>query len=146
MPASWAPRDPDQSSSPLGQWVHDKLGKNFYAADVDLVCYAKSTKILRIFESKHPGQRLKPSQRDLLPMFASWVARSVSLDKLSPHSGVFVVWFDEERERVEQIRQVGPFGVLSGPLEIGGELADDSPLGRFFSCRSGIPPIQEKAA
>lgn len=146
LKASWAPRNGDQSSSPFGQFVHDRLPTTFYAADIDLVCYARVTKILRLFESKHPGQSLKPSQRQLLPMFAAWVEGSVRRQKIAVGSGVFVVWFDEDRETCSEVRQVAPTSatlLLGPPLAIGGIVEPGSELGQFIACRTPIPDLVE---
>lgn len=83
---------PSVSHSELGQWIHDNFPNTFYWMDLDGVIYKRATKILRIVEWKHRGQRLKSSQNTVLPLLAKGIDFLKTCNLISSESGVFVVW------------------------------------------------------
>lgn len=92
-----------QSSSPLGQWVHDNLPRVFNWVDDDfgragVRLYARSTNILRLVEHKFLDQRgakvLTPAEWETYGKLAELVADGVGAGRLNPESGVFILWCD----------------------------------------------------
>jgi hypothetical protein len=82
----------NESSSALGQYVHDNLPTHFYFADIDAAIYKNATQILRIVEHKNPGQHIRPSQKRLLPLLSVAVMGLVNAELVHPQSGVFAMW------------------------------------------------------
>lgn len=82
----------DESSSALGQHVHDSYPTTFYFMDIDAAIYKRATRILRIVEHKNPDQVVRPSQRAVLPMLSLAVQGMVQANLVHPESGVFVLW------------------------------------------------------
>lgn len=85
-------RDPDKSSSKLGQWIYDHLPHDMFFSDIDGVSYANCTDIMRELEMKRPGQRLKPSQQVILYKHAAAMRLLVQNKMAAPGSAVFVVY------------------------------------------------------
>lgn len=81
-----------ESSSALGQHVHDTLPTTFYWMDVDGAVYKRATRILRIIEHKNRDQSVRGSQRQVLPLLAIAVQGLVDANVVSPESGVYVMW------------------------------------------------------
>lgn len=99
-------RDPDVSSSELGQYIHDNYPVHFYFADIDGAIYKKATRMKRVLECKRPGQPLKASQKWLLEDVAKEIGRQIELGLISPESGVFGVWGDPPFDEI-RVRQIG---------------------------------------
>lgn len=90
-------RGPNESSSPLGQHVHDHLPNQFYWMDADGIIYKKATKIWRFIEHKFAGQTLSNSQVDMLPKLATMIASAAVYNQVQrDESGCFVMWTDTE--------------------------------------------------
>jgi len=89
-------RGSDESSSPIGQHVHDNLPNTFFWMDSDATVYKLKTKIWRQVEHKFDGQELSKSQETMLPMMARMVQSEVKAGNLDDASGVFVLWTDQQ--------------------------------------------------
>lgn len=83
-------RDPNKSNSELGQHVFENLPHEMYFIDIDGVVYKLANHILRIIEQKQPGQKLKPSQRVILPLLAIAIKYLVENKIVHLESGVFI--------------------------------------------------------
>lgn len=70
-------RGPHESSSLLGQHVHDCYRRTFDYLDVDGLIWKQSTRRLVVIEHKYPGQALSDAQRRVLPVMSRIVARAV---------------------------------------------------------------------
>lgn len=82
---------PDEASSAYLQHLHDDYPRVMNVVNDDAVIHARSTGILRHLEHKWPGQSLKRSQLDTLPMVAEGIASLISRGRLNPGSGVYVI-------------------------------------------------------
>jgi hypothetical protein len=89
-------RGHDESSSPIGQHVHDNLPNTFFWMDSDATVYKMRTRIWRQVEHKFYGQELSKSQETMLPTMARMVASEVAAGNLDDASGVFVLWSDPQ--------------------------------------------------
>lgn len=133
----------DVSATRFGQFLHDHVGRDFDLVDIDWQCYSVETKILRIFEEKHPGQdwREKPSQRRALPRWAQMIEVAVRRGELARGSGVYVVWLDRQAVLVHALRRIRIDGAESGSL-----IATPQPVAAlkdFFRCRKLLPEPDE---
>lgn len=110
-------KNPHESSSALGQHVHDAYAKTFFFADIDGAIYKRSTGILRIVEHKHPGQEIRPSQKTLLPLLSVAVQGLVDAQLVHPESGVFAMWASEpfESAAVTRVRPGAPVSTWATP-------------------------------
>jgi hypothetical protein len=107
-------RGPDESSSALGQFVHDELPRVMNAVDTDLALHARSTKIFRHIEHKIPGQDLSRAQRDVLPLYAEAVAALVARGRLGQQSGAFKMTWTLEIDTPAVVRRInydGSWGI-----------------------------------
>lgn len=94
-------RGPHESSSALGQAIHDQLGgrglRIHDAVDDDgirdsLDIRASSTKIFRRIEHKEPGSGLSDAQWRMYPLYAEAIGCLATRGRVEPQqSGVFVV-------------------------------------------------------
>ena len=89
-----ARRGAHESSSELGQFVHDNYQTSFYYMDIDALTYSFSTGIMRIIEHKKPGDLVRGSQKSCLPLIQESIEHLVSAGRLAQGSGVFVLWMD----------------------------------------------------
>jgi len=109
------PSGPDISHSKFGQWIHDSFPKKFYFIDVDGIIYKRKTKILRILEWKKPFQKLKPSQKYILPLLAQGIEYLIRMKFISEQSGVFIIFTDSPFEEAEIVQIAGKYrGRLTG--------------------------------
>lgn len=83
-------RGPDESSSLLGQWVHDEYPRTFDWMDIDGAAWKASLRRLVIFEHKYPGQQLRGSQRRVLPVFARLVGLGIAQGILTSGGAVLL--------------------------------------------------------
>lgn len=81
-----------ESSSALGQHVHDNFPTTFFYADIDAAILKRATGLLRIIEHKNPGQSIRPSQKALLPLLSIAVQGLIEAGLVHPESGVFTMW------------------------------------------------------
>lgn len=97
-------RGPDESSSAFGQFLHDRLPRQFNVVDDDadlylglygLNAHARSTGILRKLEHKFSDQDLSRSQKEMLPLYAAMFYYGCAYRVLQPGSGVWIVTADE---------------------------------------------------
>jgi hypothetical protein len=124
-------RGPDESSSALGQWVHDRLPHTMNAVDADLAIHARSTRIFRHVEHKLPGQELSAAQREILPLYAEAVADLVARGRLARESGAFVFTWDLNVESIAAARRIFFDGSFGAEYRLaGGDLI------RFLTARS----------
>lgn len=85
-------RTTKESSSALGQHIHDSYPKVFDWMDIDGVIYKKSMRLMRIVEHKEPGKSLSASQSRVLPILALGINAAIADGLLHERSGVFVTW------------------------------------------------------
>lgn len=127
-------RGPGESSSAFGQFVHDKIGRVMYWADIDGAALRNKTKVLRIIEHKPPNGNPSESQKAILPLLAKAIQLLASTGLVHEQSGVFVVRSEHPHDKA-QIWQIegwagrgkGLRTVLSGDLFrhfIEGEILD----------------------
>ena len=89
----------DESASLLGQLLHDRERRNgrceFDVIDMDCVVWKASTRTLRYFEEKLPGEVVSPAQRRNLGILATFLRVAVVFRVLHD-GGVFLVRFDTD--------------------------------------------------
>ena len=91
-------RGAHESSSELGQYVHDKVTPFLSWMDIDGVAWEKHGDVLRILEHKRPGQRISQAQSWILPKLATMLERAVVEGELGQGSGAFVLWWEPGAE------------------------------------------------
>ena len=91
-------RGAHESSSELGQYVHDNVTKFLSWMDIDGVAWEMHDDVLRIIEHKRPGQRISIAQRRILPKLATMLERAVLEGELGQGSGAFVLWWEPGAE------------------------------------------------
>jgi len=91
-------RGAHESSSELGQHVHDNLTPLLSWMDIDGVAWEMHEDVLRILEHKRPGQRISTAQSRILPKLATMLEQAVLEGQLGQGSGAFVLWWDLESE------------------------------------------------
>lgn len=89
-------RGPHESSSPLGQHLHDVYPRTFNVVDDDaeprsIDVQKRTRSCVRRLEHKFPGQKLSTAQGTLLPVYAEAFGALVARGRLSDDSGVFVI-------------------------------------------------------
>jgi len=99
-------RQSDESSSAIGQFVHDRLSKKLYWADIDGALLKRANRVLRAVEHKFRGQDLRPSQRAVLPILAEAIDVLIERGRVHPDSGVFVLTADPPFDD-GYLRQIG---------------------------------------
>jgi hypothetical protein len=114
-------RGQDESSSELGQYVHDHYPRTFNYLDIDAGIHKRATGVLRIVEHKLPGQMLSRSQLDVLPLLANALVLLANAGLIEGRtSGVFyaagVAPFDRmEVRRINSLGELGKSVILAGP-------------------------------
>lgn len=87
-------------TSDLSRFCAEELGPEFNFLDGDEVLlrysaqpvtHARSTRILRVVESKNPGEEIRRSQRETFPILASALEFCVEAGILRKTSGVYIV-------------------------------------------------------
>lgn len=108
---------PEYYTSPLSEFCAEHLPGDFHYLDGDEILlrypsqpiqFARSTRTLRICEAKRPGEQLRRSQREVLPLLAEAVRALSSQDGLSDESGVFIIEGDSPYELGASVYQVLP--------------------------------------
>lgn len=66
-----------ESSSLLGQHIHDRYPVAFDYMDIDGAIWKMSTRRLVVIEHKYPGQMLRSSQKRVLPLFGAMVELAI---------------------------------------------------------------------
>lgn len=148
---------PEYYSSPLSQYCAEHLPGDFHFLDGDEVLfshhsqpivYARESGVLRIIESKAPGEDIRRSQRETLPMLAGALDLAVESGLLATTSGVYVLEGEppySSGATVSKVRgatapgdwsAVGIRYVVQRPL-------DESQVQMFLRCR---PLLRGKAA
>ncbi len=85
-------RTNEESSSALGQHIHDEFPKVFDWMDIDGVIYKSSKRLMRVIEHKDPGRQLSRSQSRVLPILAMGIQSQIDAGLLHERSGVYVTW------------------------------------------------------
>ena len=91
-------RGAHESSSELGQYVHDHVTKLLSWMDIDGVAWEMRENVLRVIEHKRSGQRISVAQSRILPIIASMLERAVLEGDLGQGSGAFVLWWQPGSE------------------------------------------------
>lgn len=90
-------RSVHESASYLGQIVYGLLPRVFTWNDIDGNLYRREIRLLRLFEHKSPGQRMKHGQRELLTLWARILEHMKSCPiaveefQFHPQSGVYLM-------------------------------------------------------
>jgi hypothetical protein len=108
----------DYYSSPLSAYCADVIEEvDFHYLDGDEVMfrhsalpmiYARETGILRILESKHPGEEIRRSQRETFPLLAAALQLATDAGVVRDGSGVFIVEGEYPFSDGALVRQVRP--------------------------------------
>lgn len=112
-------RGPHESSSELGQYVHDNFPREFNFVDIDAAVHKRRTAVLRILEHKLPGQDLSPAQWDVLPLLAIALELLGSTGGVARTSGVFRTAGYSPFKELE-VTRIRPDGSLSKPVVLTG--------------------------
>jgi len=118
-----ASRGRDESSSALGQHIHDEYPNVFDWMDIDGVIYKRSKRLLRLIEHKDPGRPLSSSQSRVLPILAMGLKSLIDDGHLHERSGVYVTWSSAPfgTASVAQVMPANPLtmgsAVAMGPAE-----------------------------
>jgi hypothetical protein len=125
-------RGQDESSSELGQHVHDNYPRTFNFLDIDAGIHKRATGVLRIVEHKLPGQTLSRSQCDVLPLLANALVLLAKSGLIEPRtSGVFqAAGFAPFAEM--ELRRMNALGELSKPVVLSGRPLDLFLTGELF--------------
>lgn len=124
-------RGPDESTTSIGQYVHNVLPRDFNFVDTDAIVHARASRLLRYIEHKPIGGELSRSQREILPIMAAALdaaghnAYLMHADPPYHRATVARVWPDPTRLR------------LSRPRVLVGEDLD------LFLRARPMPPIRE---
>jgi hypothetical protein len=136
----------DFYTSYLSRYCAEHLPGDFHFLDGDEVLlrysaqpivYARATRILRLLESKFPGEEVRRSQRDLLPIFAEVIRVGVESEVLHERSGVFVIeadWKDEDPESFEVNKVIPAVRIAGLTFEKTITFQKDN-FARFLRCR-----------
>lgn len=105
----------NESASPFGQWIHDKLPRKFTSGDVDQ--YIRKWErikedgervLLRWLEHKSPGQKFQDAQKKALIDFDLVIRHAIHCPnsplQLHPSSGVYIVFSSFEDGEPTKIR------------------------------------------
>lgn len=137
----------DYYTSPLSKFCHEQLPGDFHYLDGDEillrysaqpVAYARETRVLRIFESKAPGEELRRSQREVFPILADAIKLAVDRGALGKGSGVFLIEGAEPYDHGALLSQVLP-GIESraaGIQFLGPREVSRPELETFIRCRN----------
>jgi hypothetical protein len=85
----------DQSTSLLGQLLHDREPRKFDVFDMDCVVWKSEYRCLRYFEEKLPGEDVSKAQSRNLGMLALMIKIAVAVGVLKD-GGVWLVRFDTD--------------------------------------------------
>lgn len=130
-----------ESSSALGQWVHDQLPSTFGWSDIDGVSVRSmpnGAHRFRLFEAKRPNSGMSASQQRILQALGALIASARDAGVIDPASGAWV------------LRGEPPFECVTARTLIPG---DDNPpdaltreqLGRLLSGqREWLPSVQRR--
>lgn len=87
-------------TSPISEFCAEQLPGDFHFLDGDEVLFrhsaqpilfARENGTLRLLESKLPGEEIRRSQRETLPLLAGALAMAARAELVAPTSGVYVV-------------------------------------------------------
>ena len=99
------------------------------------VVYARESGVLRVVESKRPGEEIRRSQREALPLLAGCIALGIESGIVADGSGVFIVTGEPPYTagaKVAKLRQSGRTAGLQYEIET--HLSRER-LIRFMRCR-----------
>lgn len=137
----------DYYTSPLSRFCHEQLPQDFHYLDGDEVLlrysaqpvtYARETRVLRVIESKRPGESIRRSQREVLPIIATAIRFAVNQGRLGPGSGVFLIEGDEPYDEGALLYQILPEGDAraAGMGMLGPRRISRSEVAIFVRCRN----------
>lgn len=84
-------RGAHESSSALGQFVHDEVGKGVWWSDIDGAVFKVDTRVLRVIEHKPSDGELSAGQERILQLLGMGIKSLIAHELVHPQSGVFVV-------------------------------------------------------
>lgn len=90
-------KGPDESTSLLGQLLHDREPRVFDVLDLDCYVHKISRGCHRYFEEKLPGEQLSAAQYRNLKYLATALHLAVMYDGIAADSGCFVVYMPVDR-------------------------------------------------
>lgn len=122
-----------ESSSSLGQFIHDNYPHDFWAGDIDQYQMRRTDKTIRLLELKRPGGGLRPGQRVLMPMLAAGIDFAGPRHGY-PNTGVFQVEWEPSYGEIGRVTQIFPDG-SSHTVEVSGRDFRDLVTGRPFDLR-----------
>lgn len=133
-------------TSDLSRYCDERLPGDFNYLDGDVVilrypaqpiAYARETRILRILESKRPGEQIRRSQVDVFPILAASIHQSVAQGQLANGSGVFIIEGTYPYEDGADVRQVLPHETSRtvGLQYLGPKRITNEELNAFLRCR-----------
>lgn len=137
---------PTYHTSALSKFCDEQLPGDFHLLDGDEVLlryssqsisYAKATAILRVIESKAPGEELRRSQRDVFPLLASAIRFAVEHGILADGSGVFILEGEPPYSDGALVSQVLPASKSRavGIDFLGPKRLSEYQVHRFIRCR-----------
>lgn len=133
-------------TSDLSRYCDENLGSYFNYLDGDEVLlrysaqgmtHARSTCVLRIIESKHPGEEVRRSQREVLPLLARAIELAVKDGILAAGSGVFILEGTPPYENGATVSRVNYSASRAAGLVIDGpHNYTQLQVNAFVSCRT----------
>ena len=72
--------------SDLNKYVNENCSKQMTIINIDYLSYKRAKNIVRIIESKHSKERMPPSQREVLKIFAEFFKKINQLIPMSKHT------------------------------------------------------------
>lgn len=133
-------------TSDLSRYCDEHLGFDFNFLDGDEVLlrysaqgmtHARSTGVLRIIESKRPGEQVRRSQIDVLPLLARAIDLAVQDGVLAEGSGVFVLEGEPPYENGAIVHRVNYSTNRAAGLATKGPYNfTRAQVDRFVSCRT----------
>lgn len=149
---------PEFYSSQLSRFCAEELEGDFHFLDGDEVIYrhsalpivyARETGILRVIECKRPGEDVRRSQRETLPLLAAGIESLIENSLLDSRSGVFILegeypWADGAQvSRIMPHSKPGVDWSSVGASVTSTYTLSNAQLRLFIRCR---PVLEAKAA
>lgn len=102
-----------ESSSVLGQHIHDSYPNQFDFMDLDGIVFKQSTGRLRIIEHKPVGSVIRGSQKRLLPMLARMLDLAKCQDMVHPMSSVLQLTGNPPFDKGANVTRFNPDGTTT---------------------------------
>ena len=130
----WQPMGAHESTTALGQWVHDAIPRDFWFKDDDVrpehfTVGRVASRIYREIEHKFRHQGLSTGELELMQLQARAIQSLIDERWVSPFSGAFVVYTDPPYATAAA-QKVFADGSLSLPIRLSGEQ-----IKRFIGCK-----------